>query len=222
MEENIESRGQQFLTIRSVQYWRVVRQLATQTCAKLCILVTSAILLIKCWTVAASSGWKRSLKRNLMWHHLRPSTQCTKGANKARHVLRIVESNFPTIDKQDFDILYKYGLLCIQAWSPCMIKDIQEYSTWERATKWVKGFKNRSYTEQLKLLNLTTLENEFENRRFNWGIQDYDWERGRRVELVHDCYEDTNYGYTNSHVDWICKGTSFVRYCGQRQSLLWT
>ena len=95
---------------------------------------------------------------------LKPSTQCLKAANKARSVLRMVKRNFPKIDKEDFNVLYKTYVrphmeFCIQAWSPCMVKDIQLLEkVQQRATKWVKGFKNRSYSDRLKLLNLTTLE----------------------------------------------------------------
>ena len=40
-----------------------------------------------------------------------------------------------------------------------MVKDIQLLEkVQQRATKWVKGFRNRSYSDRLKLLNLTTLE----------------------------------------------------------------
>jgi len=38
---------------------------------------------------------------------LKPSTQCTKAANKARSVSRMVKRNFPKMDKEDFNILYK-------------------------------------------------------------------------------------------------------------------
>ena len=61
---------------------------------------------------------------------LKPSTQCTKSANRAMSVLRMVKRNFPRIDKDDFAILYKTYIrphmeYCIQAWSPHLVKDIE-------------------------------------------------------------------------------------------------
>ena len=103
---------------------------------------------------------------------LKKSTQCIKAANKARSVLRMVKRHFPEIDKDDFNILYKTYVqphmeFCIQAWSPSMFKDIQILEKVQQsATKWVKCFKNMNYTERLKLLNLTTLE----NRRKRWDL----------------------------------------------------
>ena len=81
----------------------------------------------------------------------------------------MLKRNFPKIDKEDFTVLYKTYVrrphmeimeFCIQACSPCMVKDIQLLEkVQQRATKWVKGFENRSYSERLNLLlGLTTLE----------------------------------------------------------------
>ena len=46
-----------------------------------------------------------------------------------------------------------YNLYQINARVYWLLEKVQQ-----RATKWVNGFKNQSYTERLKLLNLTTLE----------------------------------------------------------------
>ena len=47
---------------------------------------------------------------------------------------------------------------CVQAWSPAMVKDIDSAKVQQRATKWVKGLKNKCYTDRSRNLNLTTLE----------------------------------------------------------------
>ena len=40
-----------------------------------------------------------------------------------------------------------------------MVKDIQVLEkVQQRATKWVKGLKNKCYTDRMRILNLTTLE----------------------------------------------------------------
>jgi len=95
---------------------------------------------------------------------LKPSTQCVKAANKAQSDLRMIKRNFPKIDKDDFNILYKTYVrphleYCVQAWSLAMVKDIEVLQkVQQRATKWVKGLKNICYTDRLRILNLTTLE----------------------------------------------------------------
>jgi len=95
---------------------------------------------------------------------LKPSTQCIKAADKAQSVLRMIKRNFPKIDKEEFIILYKTYVrphleYCVQAWSPAMVKDIKVLEkVQQRATKWVKGLKKKSYAERLRILNLTTLE----------------------------------------------------------------
>jgi len=84
--------------------------------------------------------------------------------SEAQSVLRMIRRNFPKIDKDDFNILCKtYVRLqveyCVQAWSPAMVKDIEVLEkVQQRATKWVKGLKNKCYTDRLRTLNLTTLE----------------------------------------------------------------
>jgi len=91
---------------------------------------------------------------------LKPSTQCVKAVNKAQSVLRMIKRNFPQIDRDDFNILYKtyvrpYLAYCVQAWSPAMVKDIKILEkVQQRATKWVKGLKNICYTD----ISRTTLE----------------------------------------------------------------
>jgi len=39
-----------------------------------------------------------------------------------------------------------------------MVKDIDSAKVQQRATKWVKGLKNKCYTDRSRNLNLTTLE----------------------------------------------------------------
>jgi len=95
---------------------------------------------------------------------LKPSTQCTKSANRAISILRMVKRNFPRTDKDDFAVLYKTYIrphmeYCIQAWSSQLVKVIQTLEKVQRqATKCVIGMKGKTYEQRLQLLNITTLE----------------------------------------------------------------
>jgi len=78
---------------------------------------------------------------------LKPSTQCTKSVNSAMSIIRNVTRNFPSIDREDFAILYKtyirpYVEYCLQARSPYLTKDIETLEKIQRrATKCIIGMK---------------------------------------------------------------------------------
>jgi len=106
---------------------------------------------------------------------LKPSLQCVKAANKVMSVLGMVRRNFKRLDVEGFRVIYKGYIrphleYCIQAWSPFLVKDKLVLENVQlRATKLVRGLKNFSYEEWLKILGLTTLE----KRRFEgWPHQD--------------------------------------------------
>jgi len=67
-----------------------------------------------------------------------------------------------------FNVIYKGYIrphlqFCIQAWSPFLAKDkLVLDNVQRRASKLVRGLKNKSYEERLRVLDLTTLE----TRRF--------------------------------------------------------
>ena len=83
--------------------------------------------------------------------------------------------------------------------------------------KWVKGFKNINYTKATKPDHESTME----KRRKRWDlIETYkiitgkeDVESASLFTVADNVYDlqghqlRSNYGYTNSYLDWICKRT---------------
>jgi len=95
---------------------------------------------------------------------LKPSLQCTKAAAKAMQVLGIIKRNFVMNDEEDFRLLFNGYVrphleYCVQVWNPYLKKDIECLEKVQRrATKLVKGLKNRPYSERLALLRTSSLE----------------------------------------------------------------
>ncbi|MEW8548554.1 MAG: reverse transcriptase family protein [Candidatus Thiodiazotropha sp.] len=95
---------------------------------------------------------------------LKPSLQCVKAAKKASSALGIVKRTFSTFDISSFALLYKTYVrchmeYCVQAWCPYYRKDIEILEKIQkRATRMVPELKNLSYSERLKHLGLTSLE----------------------------------------------------------------
>jgi len=94
---------------------------------------------------------------------LKPSLQCSKAAAKAIQVLGIIKRNFVMKDEEDFRLLFNGYVrphleYCVQVWSTYLKKDIECLKKVQRrATKLVKGLKNKSYPERLTLLHTTSL-----------------------------------------------------------------
>lgn len=92
------------------------------------------------------------------------STQCSKAAARASSVLGLIHRNFRRIDVHDFRVLYKMYVrphleYCVQAWSPWLIKDMNCLENVQRrATRMVSGLRYKSYSERLRILGLTTLQ----------------------------------------------------------------
>ena len=95
---------------------------------------------------------------------LKPSLQCTNAAAKAMQVLGIIKRYFVMHDEEDFRLLFNgyvrpYLEYCVQVWNPYLKKDIECLEKVQRrATKLVKGLKNRPYSERLALLRTSSLE----------------------------------------------------------------
>ena len=93
----------------------------------------------------------------------KPSTQCTKAAQKAMNSLRVIKRTFKYINKDSFTILYKTYIrphleFCVQAWNPGLKKDIHVLEKIQRrATKLVPKFKHLEYQDRLNMLNLYSL-----------------------------------------------------------------
>ena len=79
-------------------------------------------------------------------------------------VLRMVNGAFKRLDKKEFLVIYKSFIrthleYCVQGWNPHYVRDEEVLEKVEiRATKCVKGMKNKEYTERLRDLGLTTLK----------------------------------------------------------------
>ena len=95
---------------------------------------------------------------------LKSQEQCVQSAKKAQSVLGMVKWHFKSVDKDDFNVLYKTYVrphleYCVQVWSPHFKKDIECLETIQRrATKLVKRLKRKSYEERLKSLGLYSLQ----------------------------------------------------------------
>ena len=103
---------------------------------------------------------------------LKPSLQCSKAAAKATAVLGLVRRHFKNLDKEDFLLLYNAYVrpqmeYCVQAWSPGLVRDIQCLERVQRrATKLVRGMRNKSYEDRLKALGM----NSHEKRRLRGDL----------------------------------------------------
>jgi len=90
--------------------------------------------------------------------------QCNKAANKAMSILRMVNRALKRLNKEEFLVMYKSFVrthleYCVQSWNPYFVKDEEVLEKIQRrATKCVKGTKNKKYTEKLRDLGLTTLK----------------------------------------------------------------
>ena len=84
-------------------------------------------------------------------------------AKKASGVLASIKRTMKFVNKETFNALYKSLVrpileYCAPVWNPCKVKQIKTLeSVQRRATKLVKELKNKSYTERLLFLDLSTL-----------------------------------------------------------------
>ena len=78
--------------------------------------------------------------------NMKPSLQCSKAAATAVFVLKSIKRSFPYLDTESFNIVYKTYVRshledCIQAWSACLVKDIQLEKVQRLATQLVSRIK---------------------------------------------------------------------------------
>lgn len=94
----------------------------------------------------------------------KPSMQCVEAAKKASQALGFIKRTFTYFDRRSFSILYRTYVrphmeFAIQAWNPYLKRDIECLEKIQhRATKLVPELRNLAYSDRLKALNLTTLE----------------------------------------------------------------
>ena len=94
----------------------------------------------------------------------KPSTQCTKAAQKAMNSLRVIKRTFKHFDQEAFQIIYRTYIrphleYCVPTWNPGMRKDISILEKVQRrATKLVPELKELQYEERLEALGLFTIE----------------------------------------------------------------
>ena len=95
---------------------------------------------------------------------LKPSAQCVKASKKANQVLGQMARGLHFRDKFTWIRLYQQYCrphldYCAQAWSPWTKTDINLLeSVQERAVKMVSGLRGKTYTDRLKEVGLTSLE----------------------------------------------------------------
>ena len=95
---------------------------------------------------------------------LKPYSQCAKAARIANAVLGQMSRSFHYKDKETWIRLYKIFVrphleLSVQAWSPWYVKDIDLLeSVQKRAVNMVVGLKATSYEDQLKEIQLPSLQ----------------------------------------------------------------
>ena len=92
------------------------------------------------------------------------SRQCAEVAKKENRILGMIKRTIVSRDKDTVLRLYKSLVrphleYCVQAWSPCLKKDIYIIEKVQRrATKMIAELKGLNYEQRLSRCNLTTLE----------------------------------------------------------------
>ena len=95
---------------------------------------------------------------------LKATSHCQKAASRGMSALRLMRLSFDQINKKNFKILYTTYVrphieYCMQAVGPHTVQDIKSLERVQRrATKLVKEFRNLSYEERLRRLQLPTVE----------------------------------------------------------------
>ena len=95
---------------------------------------------------------------------LKPSFNCSKAANKAMSALKLLRLTFCRLTKTNFKFLYNMYIRphlehCVQAMGPYLQKDIKALERVQRrATKLVKGLKNKPYEQRLAELKMIPVE----------------------------------------------------------------
>ena len=100
----------------------------------------------------------------LVTNDLKPSPQCAAAATKANQLLGRMARAFSYRDKYTWIKLYKVYIrphleYCVQSWSPWLRSDIDLLeNVQKRVLRMTSGLLGQTYPEQLKEVDLTTLE----------------------------------------------------------------
>ena len=123
------------------------------------------------------------MSRDMKW-----ANHIEKVVSKANRSLGVIRNSFKNLDPMTFKLLYCALVTpdldyAVSVWNPYFQKDIDLIeSVQRRATKIVREIKNLEYSERLKRLDLTTLE---QRRKRGYLIQIYKMINGlEKIELV--------------------------------------
>ena len=96
--------------------------------------------------------------------NLKPTSHCTKAANKATSALRLLKKTFSNLNVRNFPVLYKTYVrphleYCLQAVGPFMRQDVEALEKVQRrATKLVAQVRELPYEERLRKLQLPSVK----------------------------------------------------------------
>ena len=100
--------------------------------------------------------------------NFKSTLNCNKSSKAANNVVGMIRRNISSKDKVGMMILYKSLVrplldYCIQVWKPSTKKDMKIMEKIQkRFTKMISGLKDKSYSQRLNKLGITTLEDRYQ------------------------------------------------------------